>query len=124
MAATLEYLVSEITEISGDIARNSGRVRITPRHVQLAIRSDAEFDQLLGSVIIPSSGVPPNINPVLMSKPTTKQVKATKSSIEPGTSQGRETTKGAGKSKEALKTLKTKIPQLTAGKKRKNQNES
>ncbi|EDS33408.1 late histone H2A [Culex quinquefasciatus] len=45
MAATLEYLVAEILELSGNTARDNKKSRIIPRHNQLAIRNDYESSQ-------------------------------------------------------------------------------
>jgi histone H2A len=43
IAAVLEFLVAEIIEIAGIVARQYKRVRITPRHLMLAIKTDHEF---------------------------------------------------------------------------------
>ncbi|XP_078364118.1 histone H2A-like [Oculina patagonica] len=75
LAAVLEYLVAEILELSGNVARNSKRKRIIPRFIQLAVRSDEELNQLLPKVIIPNSGVVPNIHSVLLKKPARKYSK-------------------------------------------------
>ena len=72
LAAVLEYLVAEILELSGNAARDNKRKRINPRSIQLAIRSDEELNRLLPKVIIPTSGVLPNIQAVLLKKPARK----------------------------------------------------
>lgn len=66
MAAVLEYLVAEVLEISGVAARDNKRTRIIPRHIQLAVRNDAELDQLLKHVTIAAGGVLPSIQPCLL----------------------------------------------------------
>jgi len=69
-AAVLEYLVAEVLELSGNAARDNKKKRIVPRHVQLAIRNDEELSKLLSDVTLPSAGVLPHINAVLL--PRTK----------------------------------------------------
>lgn len=68
LAAVLEYLSAEILELAGNAARDNKKSRINPRHLQLAIRNDEEFNKLLGQVTISQGGVLPNIHPNLVSK--------------------------------------------------------
>merc|ERR1712113_5243 len=61
LAAVLEYLISEVIKIAGNVAYDNKKTRITPRHIQLALGSDDDFNKLLlGSVTIASGGVLPN----------------------------------------------------------------
>uniref|UniRef100_UPI00358E6283 late histone H2A.L3-like n=1 Tax=Myxine glutinosa TaxID=7769 RepID=UPI00358E6283 len=70
LAAVLEYLCAEILELAGNAARYKKKSRITPRHLQLAIRYDGEMNKLLDGVTIARGGVLPNIHAVLLPKKT------------------------------------------------------
>jgi histone H2A len=79
LAAVLEYLSAEILELAGNAARDNKKTRISPRHVQLAVRNDEELNKLLGGVTIAQGGVLPNIHAVLLPKKKEKSEKAEKS---------------------------------------------
>lgn len=64
----VKYLCAEILELAGNACRDNKKKRITPRHIQLAIRNDEELNKLLAGVTIAEGGVLPNIHSVLLPK--------------------------------------------------------
>ena len=68
MAAVLEYLVAELIELSGNAAKDNKKNRISPRHIQLAIKNDEELNKFVGTATISAGGVMPNIHSVLLKK--------------------------------------------------------
>lgn len=72
LAAVLEYLTAELMELAGNAARDNRRMRIIPRHLQLAVRNDEELNELLQHVTFAEGGVLPNIQAVLLPKKSNK----------------------------------------------------
>uniref|UniRef100_W5LRJ5 Histone H2A n=1 Tax=Astyanax mexicanus TaxID=7994 RepID=W5LRJ5_ASTMX len=70
LAAVLEYLSAEVLELAGNASRDNKKRRISPRHIQLAVRNDEELNALLSSVTISEGGVLPNIQAQLLPKKT------------------------------------------------------
>merc|ERR1711970_1444338 len=66
MAAVLEYLAAEVLELAGNAAKEMKRLRVCPRHIQLAIRHDDELNKLMGGPTIAAGGVLPNIHVALL----------------------------------------------------------
>ncbi|CAL8072257.1 unnamed protein product [Calicophoron daubneyi] len=68
MSAVIEYLVAEVNELSGNAAKANKRKTITPRHIMLGVRNDAELNELLKHVHISHGGVLPCIHPTLLKR--------------------------------------------------------
>jgi histone H2A len=59
LSAVMEYLTTEVLELTGNTACDNKNMRIILRHLQLAIRNIEEFDKLLSGVTIARVVLPP-----------------------------------------------------------------
>ena len=62
LTAVIEYVTAEILELAGNSAKDQNKVRILPRHIQLAVRNDEELNKYMDNVTIASGGVLPHIH--------------------------------------------------------------
>ncbi|KAK7257792.1 hypothetical protein RIF29_32024 [Crotalaria pallida] len=79
LAAVIEYLVAEVLELCGNVAKENKKARISPRHVLLAVKKDEELAKLFHGVTIAFGGVLPNINPFLLTKKSMNFAEKTRS---------------------------------------------
>ena len=63
--------IFKIIELAGNASRDNKKERISPRHLQLALRNDDELKKLLKGITIAHGGVLPNILVPLLPKKKT-----------------------------------------------------
>jgi len=73
ITAVCEYLAVEVLELAGNTAKDQKRVRITPRHIKLAIYHDKELHDFYKDTIF-AGGVLPHIDAKVLEKKGKKNV--------------------------------------------------
>ena len=68
MAGVLEYLTAEIIELGGNIAEQHKKKTISPKALNLGVRSDDELAKLMVEVTIMQGGRLPHIPDALLKK--------------------------------------------------------
>jgi len=104
-AAVLEYLLSEMLELAGNLAKESKKKRVTPRLIQQAIRGDAELNRMFGEVTFSGGGT----TAVLQKQLKKSGSKKRKSSSKSGKKSKKSSKKAKGEKKEK-KEKKEKAP--------------
>eukprot|EP01084_Bolivina_argentea_P018949 35258_1 len=110
VASVLEYLTAELVQIAAASAKDAGKKRLTPRYINLGIRGDDEFNNLLNGAVISGGGVLPHINKVLLKKTKKakkKKAKKPKKEKKPKSPKPKKAKK-AKKSKKSKKSKKKK----------------
>ncbi|RCN52584.1 core histone H2A/H2B/H3/H4 [Ancylostoma caninum] len=59
-AAVLEYLIAEVLEVSGNCSKDVGKRRIEPRHVYVAVRCDADLNEITAHATFRGGGMIPS----------------------------------------------------------------
>ncbi|XP_054713649.1 histone H2A-beta, sperm-like [Uloborus diversus] len=87
MTATLEYLITEILELSINCARSDGVKRIQPRHVNIALKTDPEYSAIFNHAGIKGSTmIPKQINSRSYTSSNGQMDLAANPDLEPGPS--------------------------------------
>ena len=68
MAASLEYVCAEVLELSGDHCVKANKHIIQPKHINLAVRNDAELGKLIAHATVFQGGTTQFVDPRLLKK--------------------------------------------------------
>nr|QBK85671.1 MAG: histone 2A-domain-containing protein [Marseillevirus LCMAC101] len=104
ITAVCEYLMAEVMELAGNAAKDQKRVRVTPRHIKIAIYNDEELCILYKDTVF-AGGVLPDIDPKVLEKKGKK-----KAALKNTKNKNTKATKKATKKKSATKSAKKGKP--------------
>lgn len=68
LTSIIEYVTSEILELAGNTAKEGGKIRIVPKHIQQAVRTDEELNKYFADVTIAGAGVVPQVHVAALPK--------------------------------------------------------
>lgn len=76
MAAVLEYIVGEVMESAGTNCERRKAVRIIPKDINLAVRTDPELAKMLCDATVAQGGMLAHIHPQLLQGKAKKDLEA------------------------------------------------
>lgn len=75
LTSIIEYVTSEILELAGNTAKEGNKNRITPKHIQQAVRTDEELNKYFAHVTIAGGGVVPQVHVAALPKRVTAKAR-------------------------------------------------
>ena len=75
LTSLLDYITKELLDVTGDRVQEHHKKRLTNRHLQLAVSTDAELSKLFSSSIIFQGGKLPHIEEALLPKKKAEKAK-------------------------------------------------
>ena len=113
LASVLEFLVGEVLDLAGTVAKNDGRQRIVPTNIFTGIQEDANLVDLFSNIIISEGGFKDNIHEELFMKKKSKS-----------RSQSQSQSQADGKDKDKKKDRKKSQSKTRDGKKSQGKSKS
>ena len=83
MTAIMEYICSELLDLSGTQAEESRKKRINPRHISLALHNDDELLKIFGGAVIYQGGKKPHIEAALLPENKKKKGSSGGANVDP-----------------------------------------
>lgn len=99
LAAVLEFLVGEVLDLAGTVAKNEGRKRIVPTNIFKGIQEDDGLVDLFSNIVISEGGFSENVHESLLMKKK-KSTSKKRSQSRSGSQMGKSSSKrGRGRPK-------------------------